>query len=197
MRRRSKTCPCRSRGVATRRDPADIPNSTKHRVNDISLKVIAPNDDVYWGNHGLLVSNWSLEGGSEPNEDHINTVENVFIEEPAQGTYIVKVLLTELNADGNPATPEDPNAPDLAWDAVFSLVASGVVNELPSRGGDWNGDGVVDARDYFDFLHDFVQARADVDGSGMTDAADFFQFLADFLSVRMPYGGRAHRGRPQ
>ena len=60
----------------------DVPGATSssvHLKNDLSLKITDPNNNVYWGNYNLVNSIWSSTGGSE---DHINNVENVFIENP-------------------------------------------------------------------------------------------------------------------
>jgi hypothetical protein len=96
----------------------DLPgttSSTQHRINDLSLRATSPSGVVYWGNNGLLASNWSDPGGEE---DHINTVENVFVEFPEAGTWLFEVLGTEINQDEHPGTPE--------IDSDYALVISGV-----------------------------------------------------------------------
>lgn len=47
---------------------------------------------------------------------------------------------------------------------------------------DVNGDGVLDSRDFFDFLQDFYAANpgADYDGNGSVDSQDFFGFARDW-----------------
>jgi len=49
---------------------------------------------------------------------------------------------------------------------------------------DLNGDGVIDADDFFEFLDLFASQdpAADIDGSGVLDADDFFEFLAQFAA---------------
>lgn len=96
-------------------DPAGVPNSGVHRINDLSLKVTAPNGTtVYWGNNGLDVGNWSTSGGSA---NTIDTVENVYIQNPASGTWTIEVLGSEIVQDGHVETP--------ALDADYALIASG------------------------------------------------------------------------
>jgi hypothetical protein len=46
---------------------------------------------------------------------------------------------------------------------------------------DFNGDGVVNSADLFEFLAAFFAGDADLDGNGSTDSADFFAFLALFF----------------
>ena len=91
--------------------------ATISRINDLSLKVTAPDGiTVYWGNNGLDAANTSAPGGV-PNT--IDTVENVFLQNPASGIWTVEVFATQVVQDaylGDPAV----NAP-------FSLVVSGGV----------------------------------------------------------------------
>src|SRR5690606_2500967 len=62
------------------------------RINDLDLKVTSPSGTVYWGNNGLMDSNWSAPGGSANNRDN---VENVFVAEPEAGAWTVEVIATE------------------------------------------------------------------------------------------------------
>lgn len=95
-------------------DPPGTTSSTMHRINDVNLKVVSPSGDTYHGNYGLDAGNYSLAGGSPNN---IDTVENVFIENPEAGTWIVEVEAVEINQDAYLDTPGD--------DLVFSLVVTG------------------------------------------------------------------------
>jgi hypothetical protein len=95
-------------------DPPGTTSSTLHRINDLSLKVTSPTGTVYHGNNGLAAGNFSTAGGS-PNT--VDTVENVFVNAPAAGTWSVEVRAAEINQDAHLATP--------AADAVFSLVVTG------------------------------------------------------------------------
>jgi len=95
-------------------DPAGVPSSSQHRINDLTLRVTSPGGTVYWGNNGLLGANWSESGGVA---NEIDTVENVFIEDPAGGVWGVTVIASEVNEDSHVETPE--------LDADFALVVSG------------------------------------------------------------------------
>lgn len=46
---------------------------------------------------------------------------------------------------------------------------------------DWNLDGAVNSADFFDFLVDFFDLRADVTGDHATTSADFFEYLVFFF----------------
>ncbi|MDH2390554.1 S8 family serine peptidase [Streptomyces sp. HNM0663] len=97
-------------------DPMGSPSAAQARVNDLTLKLTAPDGTVYWGNNGLAAGNWSAPGGS-PNT--IDSVENVFVQTPDAGTWTIEVVASEVNADGHVETP--------ATDADFALVATGEV----------------------------------------------------------------------
>ncbi len=136
-------------------DPPAVPNSDQHRVNDLTLRVVSPNDVEYWGNHGLLDSNESTPGGSA---DTLNTVENVFVSDPAPGTWTIEVIASEINEDGRLETPE--------LDADFALVVNGVLDTSCNGKllGDANCDGLVTAGD----INAFVLALLDPAGYAIT-----------------------------
>ncbi|HEU5473395.1 MAG TPA: S8 family serine peptidase [Actinophytocola sp.] len=94
-------------------DPAGTPGAAVARVNDLTLRVTAPNGTVYFGNNGLNTGVWSTSGGSA---NTVDTVENVFVQTPAAGTWTIDVIATQINADGHPETA--------ATDADFALVVS-------------------------------------------------------------------------
>ncbi|MCK4871522.1 MAG: S8 family serine peptidase [Phycisphaerales bacterium] len=96
-------------------DPAGNPAASEHRINDLTLKVTAPDATVYWGNNGLLANMYSTSGG-DPNS--IDTVENVFVQNPLPGAWFVEVFADEIVQDSHVETPE--------LDADFALVVSGV-----------------------------------------------------------------------
>ena len=95
-------------------DPPGSPGASKHLINDLSLKVISPVGDVYWGNWGLNSGNWSDVDGEA---NHIDNVENVFIKEPAAGIWQITIIAEEVVADGHVETEE--------IDADYALIVSG------------------------------------------------------------------------
>ncbi|GAB4370852.1 MAG: hypothetical protein Kow0062_05940 [Acidobacteriota bacterium] len=95
-------------------DPPGTTSATLHRINDLDLKVTSPSGTVYWGNNGLKANNYSQPGGG-PNT--VDTVENVFVQNPEDGVWKVEVIASEVNEDAVLATPE--------LDATFSLVVTG------------------------------------------------------------------------
>lgn len=94
-------------------DPAALPLTTVHRVNDLDLRVERWSDGlVWWGNHGLDVGTESTPGGAP---DDRNTLESVYLSNPAAGMYEIEVSGAQVVLDGDPATP--------ALDVPFALVA--------------------------------------------------------------------------
>jgi serine protease AprX len=89
---------------------------TQHRVNNLDLRVTAPDGTIYWGNNGLAAALWSPAGGVPNTKD---TVENVFVQNPMAGTWTVEVIGAEIIQDTHVETP--------AIDADYALVVSGVV----------------------------------------------------------------------
>lgn len=63
-----------------------------------------------------------------------------------------------------------------------SAEIGGVADVRPlARGADFNGDGVVNSQDLFDFLQAFFASDADFNGDGVTNSQDFFDYLAAFF----------------
>ncbi len=91
------------------------PSGQVARINDLTLKVTSPSNTVYWGNNDMRNSLYTPPGGS-PNT--VDTVENVHIQNPAEGTWTIEVTASEINEDGWVDTP--------AMDAAFALVATGI-----------------------------------------------------------------------
>jgi Subtilase family len=95
-------------------DPMGPTSANQHRINDLSLRVTSPGGTVYWGNNGLRSTNFSSAGGSS---NTLDTVENVFIDNPQAGRWKIEVIADEIVQDGHVETA--------ALDADYSLVASG------------------------------------------------------------------------
>jgi len=104
------------RATLTWSDPAAAANAVIHIINDLNLKVTAPNGTTYWGNNGLATANWSTPGGVANNRD---TVENVFVQNPAPGLWLVDVTAAVIAQDGRPITPG-------VNDVDYALVVSGL-----------------------------------------------------------------------
>jgi len=97
------------------RDPPGTTSSSLHRINNLDLKVTAPGGAIYWGNFGLDAANYSAAGGSA---NGVDTVENVFVQNPTAGSWTIEVIAAELNQDSHVETT--------ALDCDYALVASGV-----------------------------------------------------------------------
>jgi hypothetical protein len=164
-------------------DPLGNPASTQHRINDLTLKVTSPSNVVYWGNVGLSgTGQWSTPGG-EPNS--IDTVENVYIQNPEAGAWTVQVIASEIVQDAHTETP--------ATDADYALVVTGVNRSARKTPFDFDGDGRADVAVFRPGTGDWhiLQssnsslrsqtwglstdhiAPADYDGDGKTDIAVF------------------------
>jgi serine protease AprX len=115
-------------------DPAGLPSAHFARVNDLTLQVTSPGGVAYYGNVGLRDGNWSVSGGTPDVRD---TVECVFIADPAPGVWRIAVRADEINVDAHLETP--------ALDADYALVVSGV--SAPAVPGDCDGNGLLDAGD--------------------------------------------------
>lgn len=100
-------------------DPAAQANASVHLVNDANLKVVRDADGVFWwGNHGLADGTASVSGGLP---DDRNTIENVYLPNPAPGTYRIRVEAASIVQDGKPETP----ALDMDFALVFHPAAGG------------------------------------------------------------------------
>lgn len=95
-------------------EPPSNPAAAAALINNLSLKVIAPNGLEYWGNVGLANGLWSVAGGSE---DMTNSIENVFVENPVAGDWYVQVIGTSIVEDNHVETQ--------GVDADYALVAVG------------------------------------------------------------------------
>lgn len=98
-------------------DPAGAPSSPVNRINDLSLRVTAPNSSIYWGNNGLSGTGLVSTAGGTANT--LDTVENVFLRNPAAGLYRVDVVGSTIVQDAKLETVG-------VVDADFALVVSGI-----------------------------------------------------------------------
>jgi subtilisin family serine protease len=157
-------------------DPQGNPAATQDRINNLSLRVTSPSQVQYWGNNGLVASNFSTSGGAENTRD---TVENVFIQNPEPGDWTIEVLGTEVVGDGYLA--------DGTVNSAFALVATGGTAGAPCYA---NCDGstvdpVLNVLDFNCFLDRFSagDSYANCDGSTVApvlNAMDFNCFLSSF-----------------
>ncbi len=96
-------------------DPAGNPAAAIDRINDLTLRVIHPNGTTaYWGNVGLTSNNTSSTGGSA---NTIDTVECVFVNNPAAGVWTVQITAPTIAQDAHTATA--------GVDATYALVVNG------------------------------------------------------------------------
>jgi hypothetical protein len=99
-------------------DPAGNPAAAIDRINDLTLRVIHPNGSTaYWGNVGLVgasQANVSSTGGSA---NTIDTVECVFVNNPAAGDWTIQITAPTIAQDAHVATG--------ATDATYALVVNG------------------------------------------------------------------------
>ena len=100
------------RATMTWADPPALPSAATHRVNDLDLAVRYFHDGRTWhGNRGLDVGNQSVVGGLP---DRVDTMEQVWLQQPTPGIYTVTVTAPLLAVDGKPETA--------GIDADFALV---------------------------------------------------------------------------
>ncbi|NUQ50070.1 MAG: S8 family serine peptidase, partial [Phycisphaerae bacterium] len=156
-------------------DLPGVPNSSRHRINDLSLKVVAPDGTLYWGNNGLTAGNVSTPGGSR---NSIDTVENVWVLNPAPGAWSITISADEIVQDAHVETPQ--------LDADYALVVSGVVPPTPA---DLDGDGCVGQGDLGILLAAFGacpgdanynQAAGELAGGPCVGQEDLGVLLANF-----------------
>jgi hypothetical protein len=124
-------------------DPPATPEADPALVNNLNLEVIDPNGVHYWGNNGLLNSIWSTSG-TGPNEwyepqvagdpilyfDNLNNVENIFIQNPTEGKWQIRVYGHNIIEDAYTPTPED--------DQTYALVVSYHPAKVVPLYQDWN-----------------------------------------------------------
>ena len=96
-------------------DQEAVPGSTVDRINSLDLLVLSPGMIEYFGNNGLSANMFSTPFGSA---NDVDTVENVWIQNPIAGLWQVTVSAPALRLDGHTETPE--------IDADFALVVNGI-----------------------------------------------------------------------
>ncbi len=166
-------------------DPAD-------RQLDFGANVIGQQTVVRQGE--LVISPFAFPGGASPNEFGVDISFNT------PWTYNGGNLVIEIAHSGFSGTSTSVDAitassgAPLGYGSEFSACWQGTgsvlqgnfsVVKLLTEGGaptcppDLNGDGVVDADDFFLFLSLFAagDTRADFNNDGVIDADDFFLFL--------------------
>ncbi len=118
-------------------DPPASTSAAIQLVNNLDLKVTAPDGTVYWGNYGLEEGKWSQSHG---NADILNNVENVFIQSPQyKEAYLIEVIAANIAQDGHLETAG-------VYDQDFALVATkGSGHKLAC--GDADGDGTINISD--------------------------------------------------
>jgi len=150
-------------------DPPGNPGSSSARVNDLNLRVLSPSGALYWGNQGLRDGNVSMPDGLSTKVD---TIENVWIEDPVAGVWTIEVIGVEIVEDAHVETPQ--------IDADFALVVSGGTKVVCPA--DVDGDGVVGIKDFLEVLAQWGQpgGPADVNSDGVVDILDFLFVLAEW-----------------
>lgn len=94
-------------------EPPGNPAATIHTINDLNLRVTSPDGEIYWGNFGLVDGNFSVPGGLPT---PLDTVENVWVENPAAGIWTVEVIAASIVQDAHVET-------EGGVDADFSIAA--------------------------------------------------------------------------
>lgn len=144
-------------------DVAATAGVTFASVNDLDLVVIGPEGEEYLGN--VFGEGRSVPGGARDNR---NNVEQVMVDAPSPGRYVVRVRATGVN-EGMQG---------------FALVGTGI---LAASAGDacrcdWNEDKVLNSSDFFEFLIAFFVGNADFNADGLTNSQDFFDYLNCFFA---------------
>ena len=151
-------------------DPPGTPAALHARVNDLSLRLTAPDGASYWGNNGLWSGNTSTPGGSA---NTIDTTENVFLPNPAPGVWRVEVIASEVVQD---ARLEDPEV-----NADFALVVSGVSPSVSCYANCDNSTAppVLNVNDFICFQQKYAAGSlyANCDGSTTAPALNINDFI--------------------
>ncbi len=98
--------------------PAAAPFGNPHRVNDVNLQVTAPDGTIYHGNTGMATATTALYTAPGGTPNAVDTVENVYVQNPATGLWRVDVSA--------PLVALDQHVETAAVDTDFALVSSGI-----------------------------------------------------------------------
>jgi serine protease AprX len=169
-------------------DPPGNPAAFQARINNLDLRATSPAGDLYLGNHNLMTSNWSIPVPAGTAPDTINTVENIFIQNPAPGAWVIEVIGAQVVADTVPSEP--------GTKANFGLAILGAAASRPCYA---NCDGsttppILNVEDFTCFVAEFAAAQAlphaqqldhyaNCDGSTtapVLNVEDFLCFVAEF-----------------
>ncbi|MBK7403352.1 MAG: S8 family serine peptidase [Phycisphaerales bacterium] len=139
-------------------DPAASSGASFAAINDLDLEVVAPDGTTYKGN--VFSNGSSVSGGTK---DDRNNLEQVHVNSPAAGSWIVRVNAAAVNVGTQ----------------GYALVVSGEVAEPNLCIADFNGDGSVNTQDVLAFLNAWAagQSSADINGDGNVNTQDVLAFL--------------------
>lgn len=128
-------------------------------VNNLDLRVVAPDGSAYLGN--VFAGGVSVVGGTP---DLVNNVEQVMLSGPAVGTWTVRITAPAVNVGTQ----------------GYGIAITGVVSALCL--GDFNADGFQDGFDYDDFVMAFEAGvpAGDFNADGFIDGFDYDEFVAAF-----------------
>jgi hypothetical protein len=144
------------------------PAASVSLINDLSMRVTAPDGTMYWGNFGLNDGNYSTPGGTA---NSVDTVENVFVANPISGPWTVSIFADDIVDDAHWET--------LSLDADFALVV--VAADLCL--GDITGDHVVGVADLIrvlTFWNNPFGQQADLNNDGHVNMADLLLVIANW-----------------
>ena len=85
-------------------EPAGNPAASTQTVNNLDLKLTRYIDGVsWWGNVGLNIGNYSVQGGSA---NQVDNVEAVYLQNPQPGIYFIEVTAASIAQDAKVETPQ-------------------------------------------------------------------------------------------
>jgi hypothetical protein len=123
----------------------------------------------------LVGANYSVPGGAA---NTVDTVENVFIQNPTAGNWTVEVIASQIVQDARLETPG-------VTDADYALVVAGVtVGGGPTCYPDCDGSHTLNVNDFVCFQNSFAAAlpSADCDHNSTLNVNDFICFQNAFAA---------------